>query len=99
MSLITLSGQGTSIQGNVTEGDIYSYGLNAYSCTSKILLIAPLTKEQISTNNGGGGNWSGDKSYHGSILSRSPSNSEREDDQINKRTLFITNSTQGKSGF
>ena len=58
MSLITLSGQGTSIQGNVTEGDIYSYGLNAYSCTSKILLIAPLTKEQISTNNGGGGNWS-----------------------------------------
>ena len=59
MSLITLSGQGTSIQGNVTEGDIYSYGLNAYSFSSKINLVAPLTKEQISTNNGGGGNWGG----------------------------------------
>jgi len=59
---------GTSIHGNVTKGDSMNYGLNAISvdCNSsepKIKLVAPLTKEQISTNNGGGGNWNGDKSY------------------------------------
>jgi len=67
---ITLSGQGTSIQGNVTKGSSNSYGLHAYessyeslsnfsSSNSKIHLVHPLTKEQISTYNGGGGNWSG----------------------------------------
>ena len=61
---------GTSIHGNVTKGDSMNYGLNAIrrtvDCNSsepKIKLVAPLTKEQISTNNGGGGNWNGDKSY------------------------------------
>ena len=57
---ITLSGQGTSIQGNVTKGKSYSYGLDAYLYDSKIQLVAPLTKEQISTDNSGGGNWGGD---------------------------------------
>ena len=54
---ITLSGEGTSIHGNVTK-NVYSisYGLTADS-SSKIQLIHPLTKETISTNNGGGGNW------------------------------------------
>ena len=61
---ITLSGQGTSIQGNVTKGRSNYYGLHAYSGSphaysgrSKIQVIAPLTYEEISTNNGGGGNW------------------------------------------
>ena len=60
---ITLSGQGTSIQGNVTKGASYpmnTYGLDADSSSSYIHLVHPLTKEQISTNNGGGGNWGGD---------------------------------------
>ena len=53
---ITLSGEGTSIQGNVTSGYSRFYGL----CSRrKIKLVAPLTKEQISTNNGGGGDWGG----------------------------------------
>jgi len=62
---ITLSGQGTRIQGNGTKGSRYDYGLNVYkySSSSKIHLVHPLTKEQISTNNGGGGNWGG----HGTI--------------------------------
>ena len=55
---ITLSGQGTSIQGNVTKGYSGSYGLHA-SSSSTILFVHPLTKEQISTKNGGGGNWGG----------------------------------------
>ena len=55
---ITLSGQGTSIQGNVTNGDCETYGL-ASSPRSEIHLLHPLTKEQISTSNGGGGNWGG----------------------------------------
>ena len=68
---ITLSGQGTKIQGNVTKGNSRYYGMetNSYSWSrlgyplqgdsknSKIQLFAPLTKKQISTNNGGGGNW------------------------------------------
>jgi len=59
---ITLSGQGTTIQGNVTDGDsdLYDYGLYTDSSSGKIQLVLPLTKEQISTNNGGGGNWGGD---------------------------------------
>ena len=56
---ITLSGHGTSIQGNGTEGYSNSYGLEAYFSDSSIHLIHPLTKEQISKNNGGGGNWGG----------------------------------------
>ena len=55
---ITLSGQGTNIQGNVTKGDSSYYGLKAAS-QSNIHLVHPLTKEQISTHNGGGGNWGG----------------------------------------
>ena len=65
---ITLSGQGTSIQGNGTYWlNVFSdhsfrsihYGLNAYFSSSHIRLVHPLTKEQISTNNGGDGNWGG----------------------------------------
>ena len=48
---ITLSGQGTSIQGNGTKGNSDDYGLDAFSSSSKIHLVHPLTKEQISTDN------------------------------------------------
>ena len=54
---ITLSGQGTTIQRNGTKGRILDYGLKAANNSCKIYLVAPLTKEQISTNNSGGGNW------------------------------------------
>ena len=57
---ITLSGHGTSIQGNGTKGDSYWYGLDTSSSSSFIHLVHPLTKEQISTDNGGGGNWGGE---------------------------------------
>ena len=56
---ITLSGKGTSIQGNVTKGNPNEYGLRTSSSSSTIHLVHPLTKEEISTNNGGGGNWGG----------------------------------------
>ena len=59
IATITLSGHGTSIQGNVTTGDSSSYGLNARSSSSSIHLVPPLTKKQISKKNGGGGNWGG----------------------------------------
>jgi hypothetical protein len=57
---ITLSGQGTSIQGNGTKGGSGDYGLKARSSSASILLVHPLTKEQISTDNRGGRNWGGD---------------------------------------
>ena len=57
---ITLSGQGTTIQGNGTKGSSKYYGLNAAYYSSTIHLVHPLTKEQISTKNGGGGNCGGD---------------------------------------
>ena len=56
---ITLSGQSTSIQGNVTKGYSDYYGLDARSSSSTILFVHPLTKEQISTDNHGGRNWGG----------------------------------------
>ena len=55
----TLSGQSTSIQGNVTRGYSYYYGLHTWTSSSSIHLVPPLTKKQISKNNGGGGNWGG----------------------------------------
>ncbi len=36
-----------------------TYGLEAYEITAKIHIVSPLTKESISKNNGGGGNWGG----------------------------------------
>jgi len=56
---ITLSGQGTTIQGNGTKGRSNDYGLSTDDSSSTIHLVHPLTKEEISTNNGGGGNWGG----------------------------------------
>jgi len=59
---ITLSGQGTTIQGNGTTGYNDSYGLHTEDPSSSIHLVRPLTKEQISTNNrniSNGGNWGG----------------------------------------
>ena len=56
---IMLSGESTSVQENVTKGDSDCYGLKAFSLSSKIQLVAPLTRHQISFKNGGGGNWGG----------------------------------------
>ena len=57
-STVKLSGEDTSIRGNCTNGDSSDYGLEAWS-DSKLQLVSPLTKEKISTSNGGGGNWGG----------------------------------------
>ena len=55
---VKLSGENTRIEGNVTCGSSGHNGLYAYS-TSKIQIVAPLTKETISINNRGGRNWGG----------------------------------------
>ena len=60
--LITMTGSGTSIHNNVTGGDSDWYGLtiNTYSSSSSAIhLVSPLTKESVSINNGGGGNYGG----------------------------------------
>ena len=55
---ITLIGTKTTVHDNCTAGDIYSYGLDVHgSTTATIQLVFPLTKEQVSRFNGGGGNW------------------------------------------
>ena len=64
---ITLSGQGTSIQRNVTKGNSLHYGLALEDTSSNIQLVAPLIKEKISTNNGGGGNWGGGLNPYASV--------------------------------
>jgi hypothetical protein len=41
-----------------TTGRSDQYGLKVYdSSSSTIQLVSPLTKEQVSLDNGGGGNW------------------------------------------
>jgi hypothetical protein len=43
---------------NCTDGISEEYGLEVYgSSLSTIQLVSPLTKEQVSLDNGGGGNW------------------------------------------
>jgi hypothetical protein len=55
---ITLIGDKTMVHHNCTDGDSWNYGLQVYGGYSPtIQLVAPLTKEQVAINNGGGGNW------------------------------------------
>ena len=55
--LMTMDGSGTSIHNNVTGGHSLRYGLHTRNSTSSIHLVSPLTKESISINNGGAGNY------------------------------------------
>jgi len=63
-TLIELEGSHTKVDGNVTSGVSYRYGLFTASSSSFIVVLKPLTKESVSTNNGGGGNYGG----YGTIL-------------------------------
>ena len=57
---MVIDGSATTIHHNVTGRRSDYYGLHAYDSSSSIHLKSPLTKESISTNNGGGGNYGGD---------------------------------------
>ena len=54
---ITLIGAKTTVHHNCTNGESDEYGLQAFGSSSTIQLVPPLTKEQVSFDNGGGGNW------------------------------------------
>ena len=54
---ITLIGAKTTVHHNCTKGGSGEYGLTVDSSSSTIQLVSPLTKEQVSLDNGGGGNW------------------------------------------
>ena len=55
---ITLIGAKTTVHHNCTTGDNVHYGLKVYgSSSSTIRLVSPLTKEEVSVDNGGSGNW------------------------------------------
>jgi archaellum component FlaF (FlaF/FlaG flagellin family) len=64
--LMTIEGDTTTINDNCTDGSSDDYGLDTgYTDASgarpgTIIIKSPLTKESISTNNGGGGNWGGE---------------------------------------
>jgi len=62
---ITLIGAKTTVHHNCTKGDSDDYGLQVWGSTSTIQLVSPLTKEQVSFDNGGGGNWGAE--YDGDI--------------------------------
>jgi len=54
----TLIGAKTTVHHNCTTGISHEYGLKVYnSSSSTIQLVSPLTKEEVSFDNGGGGNW------------------------------------------
>jgi len=50
-----LIGAKTTVHHNCTKGD--SDGLTVSGSSATIQLVSPLTKEQVSLDNGGGGNW------------------------------------------
>ena len=56
-ALIELEGSQTTVQGNCASEDSVGYGLEAFYTSSIIHLLSPLTKESVSTNNGGSGNF------------------------------------------
>jgi len=56
-TLIEVEGNQTKIIGNVTSGSSYQFGLNTCCSSSKIHLLAPLTKESCSMFNSKGQNY------------------------------------------
>jgi len=54
---IIMIGAKTTVHHNCTEGHSWDYGLNVVGHASTIQLVSPLTKEHVSIDNGGGGNW------------------------------------------
>ena len=54
---VTLIGAKTTVHHTCTKGYSSVYGLRVSGPSATIHLIAPLTKETVSTDNGGGGNW------------------------------------------
>jgi hypothetical protein len=56
-ALIELKGDQTKVDGNVTNGFSHHYGLETSGTSSTIHLLFPLTKESVSTNNQGWGNY------------------------------------------
>jgi hypothetical protein len=59
-ALIELEGDQTKVDGNNTSGESWDYGLTTWNTSSIIRLLFPLTKESVSTNNHGGGNYNND---------------------------------------
>jgi hypothetical protein len=55
-AFITLIGAKTTVHHNCTKGHSDSYGLNVNGSSSGIQFVSPLTKETVSSDNGGGGN-------------------------------------------
>jgi hypothetical protein len=64
-ALIELEGDQTKVDGNGT-GEYGGYGLATSGTSSTIHFLFPLTKESVSTNNHGGGNY-GSSNYRGTI--------------------------------
>ena len=81
----------SAVHGNVNVTGMYSheFGLQASDTSSRIHLLFPLTKESVSTNNGGGRNYG---SYRGegtietvtALASFSNKKDERDDSRIIK---------------
>jgi len=68
--LMTINGSGTSIHNNATGGKSDSFGLYVFTdySSSFIHLVSPLTKESVSINNSGGGNYG----WHGTNPNPNP---------------------------
>jgi hypothetical protein len=74
---ITLIGAKTTVHHNCTNNDSDEYGLGVYnSSSSTIQLVYPLTKEQVSVNNGGGGNWGAWRAEINQIKTITPADDE-----------------------
>jgi hypothetical protein len=58
-ALIALEGSQTKVDGNGIYGNSSYYGLRTSNTSSIIHLLFPLTKESVSTNNHGDGNYGG----------------------------------------
>ena len=56
-TLIEVEGDQTKVDENGTSGGFW--GLHTFKTSSTIHLLFPLTKESVSTNNQGGGNYGG----------------------------------------
>ena len=103
---ITLIGAKTKVHHNCTNGKRWCYGLqvcySSFSSSSTIHLVAPLTKEQASTDNGGGGNWGYEAAYGGTPVARPWDGSSKSPPSIclaKRHTAFATHPFFAGSSF
>ena len=88
--LIELEGDQTKVDGNVTRGGSWNYGLKTYKTSSIIHLLFPLTKESVSTNHFNEHNYGGRGTFQTVETFETFISLSNENERSSPHTLFLS---------